>query len=289
MRTPIKTLLGTSAALLLAMFATTQSASAASLAHNWTFDSDLTDAVGSKDATAFGNAGVSVTSKIGGGAASFDGNGDYLTAGTTSDFVIGTGAMSVSFWFNVADANMQQADRFLSAGAGGSTEDGWSFFMRDNAAGTISDGIDAAVSDGGGRRIQGTNANDTVDSLDGNWHLAVAVFDYNAGNGTIDLYLDSVLESTISLADLGTWNGSSIDNGTVLHFGARNVVSLNEIQNHMNGLLDDVAIWDGALSQSEVSALWNGGAGESAANVPEPGSLALLIAGGLCILRRRRG
>jgi hypothetical protein len=232
------------------------------LIHNWTFDSDLTDAVRGKDATAFGDAGVQTTSKIGDGAAAFDGSGDYMTAGTAGDFVIGMGQMSVSFWLNVSDADKQASDRILSTGAGNNTQPGWTFFIRDNAAGTIGDGVDAAMSDGGGRRIQGTNGNDSIDALDGNWHLIVGVFNHNGGNGKVDIYLDSVLETTIALADLGTWNGSFIGNTDALTFGA---ISGNPTLFSLNGLLDDVAIWDVPLSQGQIDALWNGGTGQAAA------------------------
>jgi len=47
-------------------------------------------------------------------------------------------------------------------------------------------------------------------------------------------------------------------------------------------LIDDVAIYDGVLSEGDLDNIIANG-------VPEPGSLALLAAGGLCVLRRRRG
>ncbi|MEM6257730.1 MAG: LamG domain-containing protein [Planctomycetota bacterium] len=57
-----------------------------------------------------------------------------------------------------------------------------------------------------------------------------------------------------------------------------------------NGLIDDLAIFDEALTAQEVAALYNDGLnGLNAAGVPEPGSLALLGLGGLLIARRRRG
>jgi len=86
--------------------------SRAALIANWTFDSDLTDAVGSKDATGFGGANFqTTTSKIGAGAATFDGAGDYMRAGTTGDFAIGTGVMTVSFWLSQHRGRPQRPGR----------------------------------------------------------------------------------------------------------------------------------------------------------------------------------
>jgi hypothetical protein len=64
-----------------------------------------------------------------------------------------------------------------------------------------------------------------------------------------------------------------------LLIGARNA---EDGRNYtVDGLIDEVGIWDRTLSASEVSDLWNGGAGE--AIVPEPSSMAM-IAGGLIAL-----
>ncbi len=241
-------------------------APAADLIHNWTFDSDLTDAVGSKDATGFNGANFqTTTSKIGAGSALFDGGNDYMTAGTSGDFVIGTGAMSVSFWFKITTA--AASDRFLATGAGNNTMEGWTVFLDT----TSPDRVCPGMSDGGGRRIQKGNANGASDAGDGGWHLAVAVFDHNGGNGTVDIYVDSVKETTLGLDDLGSWNGSSIDNTYALTFGKLPEGS----SNYLDGYLDDVAIWNGALSQAEIDALWNGGTGSPAATGPSatPGTL----------------
>jgi ferric-dicitrate binding protein FerR (iron transport regulator) len=163
------------------------------LMSNWTFDADLADRIGAKDATAFGDAGIqTATSKIGAGAAVFHGRGG-MTAGSRKDFAVGTGALSVSFWFKVNDADKGISKRLLATGAGVENQEGWCFFMDDSAA---RDRIGAAMSDGIGRSVQKGNANRMVDPFDGNWHLAVAVFD--AATATVSTYLDSILEATIT-------------------------------------------------------------------------------------------
>jgi ferric-dicitrate binding protein FerR (iron transport regulator) len=165
----------------------------ATLMSNWTFDSDLADHIGSKDATAFGNAGFqTATSKIGAGAAVFDGLGGYMTAGTRKDFAVETGALSVSFWFKVNDEEKGLSKRLLATGAGLENQEGWCFFMDPSAP--QGDRIGAAMSDGTGRSVQKGNANRTVDPFDGKWHLAVAVFD--AATATVSNYLDSIQEAT---------------------------------------------------------------------------------------------
>jgi hypothetical protein len=230
------------------------------LIHNWTFDAGSLDWVGGKHATAFGDAAVTAsTAKIGGGAATFDGGGDYMLAGTTGDFGIGTGTLSVSFWFKVVTP--RSSDRFLGTGAGLNNQKGWVVFHDATVPGRVSPGM----SDGGGRRIQKGNANGAVNANDGQWHLAVAVFDHNGTNGTVTTYLDSVKETTLALENLGTWNGSSIDNTYPLTFGG--LAQTPAAANNLHGFMDDVAIWNRALSQSDVDALWNAGAGRAAASL----------------------
>ena len=52
----------------------------------------------------------------------------------------------------------------------------------------------------------------------------------------------------------------------------------------MNGRLDEVAIWNRALLDSEIAHLYNGGLGNPVFPVPEPATLVLLIyvAAGCC-------
>ena len=242
-----------SAALTPSEFLSTPPAPPAVLRHNWTFDADLTDAIGGKDATAFGDAHVQTdASKIGTGAALFDGSGDYMTAGTTNDFVVGTGVMSVSFWFK---GTYQASDRMLATGATDNSQAGWAVFQTAAA-------FAPAMGDGSSPRIIGATPADTP--YDGAWHLAVLVFD--ASLHTVIGYLDAV-PGTPATGTVG-----SIANSFPLYFGTRaGAGSL-----YTDGLLDDVAIWDGALNQADVDRLWNNGDGRAAAVPPTTGTLLII-------------
>jgi len=76
---------------------------------------------------------------------------------------------------------------------------------------------------------------------------------------------------------LQTGNPVSILNTSELTIGSRQGGAVATT----NAELDDAAIWDRALSASEVSTLWN-------AAVPEPSSLILILVGCSVLLRRRR-
>jgi hypothetical protein len=61
----------------------------------------------------------------------------------------------------------------------------------------------------------------------------------------------------------------------------------------VNGRIDDVAIWNRALTDDEIATLWNGGAGTPVLETPEPASLTLSLIGMTAVagcgwLRRRR-
>ena len=56
-----------------------------------------------------------------------------------------------------------------------------------------------------------------------------------------------------------------------------------------DGVIDDVAIWNTALTDEEVLSIWNNGAGASIASlVPEPSAALLSVLGVLGLGWRRR-
>lgn len=120
---------------------------------------------------------------------------------------------------------------------------------------------------GSGER--GHVGNPTLDA----WHHIAWTWD----GSTFTPYLDGVAQTTVAYT--GTIDPSAT--GALL-IGAYTGGALG-----LNGIVDDVAIWSGALSGAEITAVMNGSLG-----VPEPGSAVALavLAVGLAVRRggRRR-
>jgi hypothetical protein len=96
------------------------------------------------------------------------------------------------------------------------------------------------------------------------------------------VHLNGALAGNVSSAGGGAGDITPLASTSGLHIGADRVGT-----GQFDGLIDEVAIWDRALDATDVSALYNGGAGINL--VPEP-STALLLGMGLTFLgagRRR--
>jgi len=104
---------------------------------------------------------------------------------------------------------------------------------------------------------------------DGTTHAVAAVFDSSTGDSfrDVDLYVNGTFYDVTSGTD------------HTINLGADEVIFGSS--GSFDGLIDDVAIYDTALSLTELDDIRDNG-------VPEPGSLALLGLGGLLIGTRRR-
>lgn len=72
---------------------------------------------------------------------------------------------------------------------------------------------------------------------------------------SLAFYLNNVPVGVRTISS-ATWSGS-----TGLIIGARYETNTSQKKEFANGLIDEVAIWNRALSTSELSELWNNGAG----------------------------
>jgi hypothetical protein len=125
----------------------------------------------------------------------------------------------------------------------------------------------------------------TLTKLDSNAYRFHADSAFTTPSQTIATNVWHHLISRRSSGQLQIWrNGSSIltaSIGTIansaepLHIGRRNPVELRDFS--MNGRLDEVAIWNRALTDNEIAFLYNGGLGNPVIPVPEPSATVFVV------------
>lgn len=208
----------------------------------WEFENNALDSHGSNDGTVSG-ATYTSSGKIG-GCYDFDGSNDIITIPKSTELTFDgfTDSYSVSLWFNSSDTN--NSGRLIEDRPYGSGQ-GSEFSIRINYN---SDNVSIALYDGSNIvyiSISGTFG-------DGNWHHVVMVVDQISGNAYIYVdnssnsgSLSSLVESTQSLEDIFIHGKSG---GSAEEYLAK---------------IDEVMIYNRALSATEVAALYNNGNGLS--------------------------
>ncbi len=211
-------------------------------------------------------------------------NGTY----TIAPGVVPSGAAqrTISVWFN------QEID----ITSGGSQDKLWGYGT--NVAGQA---LDLSL-EGGGLRTRHFGGNITYGSgfdfqsghADGGWHLAT--LRVNAGATTyadVDVFLDGVQLAVSATGGTGiTQSINTVEQnnpatgfpGHGFGIGTSSERAGGSSQNGIAGLLDDMRIYDTALSDSDIKALWVAG------GIPEPASAVLMIlgfTGSLLAVRRR--
>ncbi|UCF42271.1 MAG: LamG domain-containing protein, partial [Planctomycetota bacterium] len=229
----------------------------------WKFD----DGSGSTaiDSSGLGNDGtlhngpIWTTGQID-GALDFDGINDYVEVIDPADGSLdfGSGNFTISLWFKTTDTNGELVDK---SGGNKGRQTGYSVYV--GTYGTINDGeIGFRVSDGTSRDLIKTN--NTYN--DGDWHHLAAVRT-GTGSANLNIYVDGVDVSTSSLLDEGA---VGISNSYDLSIGAKyDAGHTNVWENFLDGVIDEVAIWDRALTGGEIRQIWEEGLGGRAYN-PEP-------------------
>ena len=223
----------------------------ADLVAHWTGDSTAADA------TANGHdgsvSGATYTSGVFGNAFSFDGVDDQITVAANAD--LEPIEFSISMWVR---AGLENHIRLLADSTHGSGSSGWA--MQINAANNI-----------GFAFGNGSSYPEVITASllgDGNFHHYVATLD-----GTnMRMYVDSVAVGILA------YSGTPLPSGGNIQIGNTSTISNRAFE----GALDDIRIYNEALTQSQVTSLFN------AVSVPEPGSIGLLTLLGLMNLRRRR-
>ena len=156
---------------------------------------------------------------------SFDGTNDYATATLGSQ--VFDGDFAISFWFNADTAPTYTT--LIQSGSEGSYSDGFRIYRYSNTALAFWKG------QGGYSNIFG-NIGTTAT---GSWHHVVVT----RSGSTSTFYL----------------NGSSIDTGTDSQSYTSTAFQMSFTTYPFDGLMDEVALWDSALSSANVNSIYNSG------------------------------
>lgn len=223
----------------------------AALIGHWTFDdadpiSDLTfDGVGNNNGTSGENLAAAATAKIGAGAIDFGTEGveapdaTYFNLQQAGDFSItnANSGLTIAFWYKVPDTqSTAEGDNRLPVhlrNSGNSTSVGVE----------LSNGTARAYvrQSDGSKWVRATGGTDIFDDT---WHHVVMV--YASGPGTAMVYIDGRLDATATNSDVGATLAFNV--GRV---GAHETnLSLN-----IGGLLDDLGIWNDALTPQQVALI----------------------------------
>lgn len=228
------------------------------------------------DVTVGGTAGAATILGSGGlfgGAVDFERgtatDGRLETANVANaDIDFGSESFTTSMWVQFDDNSSGNWQALLVRGEGSN----YRLATHRNNTAQMTSNNSAAAAIGAGDIHSGVNIRS------GNWHHIVATA---TPGSTVSLYVDGVLTGTQASSGITNTN----DNGEGLWIGNNN----NAPSRMWDGLIDDVAQWDRALTATEVTEIYDAGiAGVSLGQIPEPTSGLLVGLGSLMVALRRR-
>jgi len=171
----------------------------------------------------------------------FDGSNDYLDCGKGVGNALGDSCASFSYsvWFKANDTNV---------------DDGIISFTDDISGGATTTGVTLRIS--ANRLVVTFKLDGTYEFLvtgftSTDWNHAVVVYD-GSNNANTKLYING---SAVGTAGASGFPSSQNFANTNLYIGTYNA-STGYI---FNGLIDEVAVWDTALSASDVTSIYNNG------------------------------
>ena len=243
----------------------------ATLVGLWQFEGGYADSSGSgNDGAAVGSVSLVPGQSGFGQAASFTGGNSHVLVADSDTLDLGTGsALTIAAWVNHSDPNWAHI-LAKAPGTGAQSNRPGNYSLRLNTGSKVSEFLyqnttgDPNNFNPAGSSLTGTLANTWT-------HLAVTI----STAGGVTYYLNGVPDGTDTVTDFGRTNNDP------LYLGNR-----ADFFTGLTGLLDDVAIFDEELSQSQIQTI---GAGDfSAYVIPEPAASFLLALGGLVMGFRRR-
>lgn len=221
------------------------------LIHHWKLDGDASDAVGSANGTEQG--GASYAPGRFGQAVSLDGVDDYISTATAGNVVLPSANYTLMAWVFWNGTNASRG--YVAGGQNGSTE-GEIFAM-----GKATNGTDRILFlnllPNGGQDNSITESPDNTVST-GTWHHVAYTVD--STNGTT-LYLDA---TPVGTNPTRTTHAAS---STVFNIGGNQQATT---PSRFDGLIDDVAVFDGVLNASQINNTRTSGAESFDSDLTQP-------------------
>ena len=230
-----------SISLFILIFTTTGFAADPSLVAHWQLDGDATDSSGNgHDGTVYGNP-IWVAESVDGGAVQLDGQGDFISAPAHSDLQPEF-PFSVCLWMKAKNP----ASNSFIVSSGPPDDDTYISGFRIQFIGDFSGRIKATYKNGGPSHPSSRHGKDgsTILQADTWYHVAAVVRGYR----DIDLYVNGVSEGDY---DIGTATSIAYSNENFF------IGSYNESRLFFDGAIDDVRIYNRALSSDEVMQLYD--------------------------------
>lgn len=207
----------------------------------WAFNEssgNAADSVGSATLTNTGTA-TYTTGKIG-NSGTTNGTSQYFTKGSHLTSIEG-GSYTISFWFK-RHTTIGDNDQLLSQDVLGS-RGMWVRYGTSGINWLQFFGADTGSID------SGAVSNDTW------YHLALVYESIGAGTSKMTMYLNGSSVGT-PLTNVG-----SSPNTTTASFMTQAWAVSGTVADYLDGQIDELGVWNRALSSSEVTALYNGGSG----------------------------
>jgi hypothetical protein len=175
------------------------------------------------------------TGKVGKCASFVAASAQYLSC-TSNPFLQASGAMTCAAWVNLASANA--SGKIVAKWSSGATGE---YYLGVGG----SQAVDFLVATG----TTSVTVSSTAGLLTtGVWHLVIGWLDTAAQTLNVQVDNGTIASTACTIVPVPT--------GILFTLGARSFGSLN-----FDGLMDEVALYNRALTSSERNGLWNGGAG----------------------------
>jgi hypothetical protein len=194
-----------------------------------------------------------------GGALDFDGTDDVVDCGNPTVLDFGTGDWTVSAWIKVS-VNPGDDRAIFSKGMETSPNTDYQMRLRDEDGGDVMIRID----NDGTRYNPVTGDAHAENLIDGQWHHIVGM---RRDLTKLRVYVDGVEDMGVTNHGESTIPDSFDLSGTSQHNAYIGAVAggAGNPRRFFVGLIDDVAVWNRALTAEEVTYLWNNGDGNTAA------------------------